>query len=204
VADCKEAQTASFAIMGAMIDKKAVPTKLLWVDLEMTGLDPLEDVILEIAAEITDFDFKTIANYEATVKQPRDIVVERMQKNIWWKDYPANRDEFVNKLNAGKASEQVEQELVSLIEQHFGDEPAVLAGNSIHNDRKFIAQWWPQVDLKLHYRMLDVSAWKVLMQGKYGVNFEKKEVHRAFDDIQASIAELQYYLQWFKDKNADL
>jgi oligoribonuclease len=180
-----------------MIDKKAIPTKLLWMDLEMTGLDPNEDVILEVAAEVTDFNFKTLANYEAIVSQPKDVVVDRMQKNTWWADYPENRDEFVSKLSNGKSSQQVEDELVSLIEQQFGNEPALLAGNSIHNDRNFIKKWWPQLDLKLHYRMLDVSAWKVFMQGKYGVQFEKKEIHRAFDDIQASIAELQHYLEWF-------
>lgn len=182
-----------------MIDKKAVPTKLLWLDLEMTGLDAQNDVILEVAAEVTDFDFKTLGSYEAHLKQPRELVVERMQKNTFWADFPTNRDEFVNKLDGGKPSEQVEQELIELVEQHFGSEPAVLAGNSIHNDRNFIKQWWPALDLKLHYRMLDVSAWKVLMQGKYGVQFEKKEVHRAFDDIQASIAELQHYLEWLKN-----
>ncbi len=186
-----------------MIDKKAVPTKLLWVDLEMTGLDAENDVILEVAAEITDFDFKTLASYEARLKQPREKVVERMQKNIWWADFPDNRDEFVNKLDEGKPSDEVEKELVELVERHFGAEPAVLAGNSIHNDRNFIKKWWPQLDLKLHYRMLDVSAWKVFMQGKYGVEFEKKEVHRAFDDIQASIAELQHYLEWFKNGSQD-
>lgn len=182
-----------------MIDKHAIPTKLLWVDLEMTGLDAEQDVILEVAAEITDFDFQTLASYEAVIKQPREIVVERMQKNVWWADYPANRDQFVNNLDSGKPSDQVEQELIQLLEQHFGSEPAILAGNSIHNDRNFIKQWWPQFDLKLHYRMLDVSSFKIVMQGKYGVEFEKKEVHRAFDDIQASIAELQNYLEWFKN-----
>lgn len=181
-----------------MIDKNAVPTKLLWVDLEMTGLDPEKDVIIEIAAEITDFKFKTLASYEAIVKQDKQTVVERMQKNIWWKDFPENRDEFVKKMDSGKPPAQVEKELIELVEQQFGSEPAVLAGNSIHNDRLFIKSWWPQLDLKLHYRMLDVSAWKVFMQGAYGVKFEKKEVHRAFDDIQASIAELQHYLEWFK------
>jgi oligoribonuclease len=180
-----------------MIDKKRIPTRLLWVDLEMTGLDAEQDVILEVAAEITDFDFKTLASYEAIVKQPRDVVIDRMKKNTWWAGYPENRDEFIKKLDEGKPSEQVERELIALVEEHFGSEPAVLAGNSIHNDRNFVKQWWPGLDLKLHYRMLDVSAWKVLMQGKYGVEFEKREVHRAFDDIQASIAELQHYLEWF-------
>ena len=181
------------------IDKHAKTTKLLWVDLEMTGLDPLQDVILEVAAEITDFDFKTLASNEATVKQPRDVVVKRMQKNTWWADFPANRDNFVNKLDEGKPLKQVEGELIALVQQHFGNEPAVLAGNSIHNDRLFVKQWWPALDLKFHYRMLDVSAFKILMRGKYDVNYEKKEVHRAFDDIQASIAELQFYLEWFRD-----
>jgi oligoribonuclease len=182
-----------------MIDKHAIPTRLLWVDLEMTGLDAEKDVILEIAAEITDFNFKTIASYEAIVLQPQKTVVERMQKNIWWKDYPANRDEFVQKVATGKASAQVEQELIALVQEHFGEQPAILAGNSIHNDRNFIKYWWPTLDLKLHYRMLDVTTLKIFMQGKYGVEFEKKEVHRAFDDIQASVAEFQYYLEWLKD-----
>jgi oligoribonuclease len=126
-----------------------------------------------------------------------------MQQNIWWKDFPANRDEFIKKTAGGKPSQQVERELIELVEAQFGDESAVLAGNSIHNDRAFIRRYWPQLDLKLHYRMLDVSAWKVLMQGKYGMQFDKKEVHRAFDDIQASIAELQHYLEWFKNGSQD-
>lgn len=183
-----------------MIDKTAIPTKLLWVDLEMTGLDADQDVILEIAAEVTDFSFKTLASYEARVQQDHDTVVARMQANIWWRDYPANRDDFVQKLASGKTLAAVEQEMIALVEQHFGAEPAVLAGNSIHNDRLFIKKWMPNLDLKLHYRMLDVTAWKVVMQAKYGVNYEKKEVHRAFDDIQASIAELQNYLDYFKQQ----
>ena len=185
-----------------MIDKNKIPTKLLWIDLEMTGLDPVEDVILEVAAEITDFDLKTLASYEARIKYPQDVVVKRMQANIWWKDYPQNRDEFVQKLDEGKPLQQVEQEIIKLIEQQFGDEPAVLAGNSIHNDRNFIKQAMPALDLKLHYRMLDVTSWKMVMQAKYGIDFEKPEVHRAFDDIQASIAELQHYLELFKSNES--
>ncbi len=184
------------------IDKKAAPTKLLWVDLEMTGLDVQNDVILEIAAEVTDMQFNTLGSYEAIVRQPHELLVDRFGKNQWYQNYPENRDEFLRKCADGTPSKQVERELIQFVEEHFGSEPAVLAGNSIHNDRNFIKQWWPAFDLKLHYRMLDVSAWKVFMQGRYGVNFEKKDVHRAFDDIQASIAELQHYLQWFNEHDA--
>lgn len=181
------------------IDKQQIPTKLFWVDLEMTGLDPDNDVIIEIAAEITDFNFKTIANYESVVKQPHELVVSQMAKGGWWRNFPESRDDILSKLANGKGPKEVEADLVELVSEHFGNEHAVLAGNSIHNDRRFIAKAWPDLDLKLHYRMLDVSALKVLMQGKYGVNFEKKEIHRASDDIQASIAELQYYLEWFSE-----
>ena len=181
-----------------MADKDTIPTKLLWVDLEMTGLDPQKDVILEVAVEITDFGFKTLESYEARVRQKPQVVLKRMQANTWWKDFPDNRDEFIAKLEHGLPLKEVEDELVELVKKHFGQEPAVLAGNSIYNDRMFIKHWWPALDLKLHYRMLDVSAWKVLMQGKHGVIFEKESPHRAFEDIQASIAELQHYLDWFK------
>lgn len=175
-----------------------IPTKLLWVDLEMTGLDPQNDVILEIAAEVTDFSFKTLESYETCIRQERETVMARMQANIWWEEYPGNRDHFLKNLDAGKPLAEAEQELLALVDKHFGAEPAILAGNSIHNDRLFIKEWWPALDLKLHYRILDVSSFKILMQGKYGVVFEKNEPHRAFDDIQASIAELQYYLDWFR------
>src|SRR6478672_5595746 len=109
--------------MAAMIDKHAAPTKLLWVDLEMTGLDPKDDVILEVAAEVTDFQFKTLGSYEACIKQPRETMIDRMQKNIWWKDYPENRDEFLSRCADGKPSEDVEQGLIKLVEEHFGNEP---------------------------------------------------------------------------------
>lgn len=184
-----------------MKDKHTVPTKLLWLDLEMTGLEPAKDVILEVGVEITDFTFKTLESYEVRVQQRHDTVVKRMQANTWWREFPKNRDDFLSKLDEGRPLKDVEDELIALVDRHFGDEPAVLAGNSIYNDRLFIKQWMPRLDLKLHYRMLDVSSFKILMQGKYGVIFEKDSAHRAFDDIQASIAELQYYLDWFKPKH---
>lgn len=186
-----------------MKNKNAKPTKILWMDLEMTGLDPKKDVILEVAVEITDFDFKTLATYETCIKQPKELVVKRMQANNWWQSYPDNRDHFVNNLDSGKTLMQAEQDLIALVEEHFGKEAAVLGGNSIHSDRLFIKQWMPSLDIKLHYRMLDVTSWKLFMQGKYDIDFKKPEAHRAFEDIQGSIAELQYYLDWFKKHHDD-
>jgi oligoribonuclease len=184
------------------IDKDKIPTKILWVDLEMTGLDSKKDVILEVAAEITDFDFKTVSSYESRVKYDKEILIPLFQANNWYRNQmPQNRDHFLNNLDSAKPSDQVEEELIEFVEKEFGSEPAVLAGNSIHNDRNFIKQQWPALDLKLHYRMLDISSWKIVMNAKYNVFFEKKDSHRAFDDIQASIAELQYYLEWFKDND---
>lgn len=183
------------------IDKQAIPTKLLWVDLEMTGLDPQEHVIIEIAAEVTDFNFQTLASYEALVLQPE---AKLTTMNPWAQTQHDASGLTERVRREGKPERDVIHELIGFIQAHFGkdgDEPAVLAGNSIHNDRLFIRQWWPEVDALLHYRMLDVSSWKVFMQGRHGVQFEKKEVHRAFDDIQASIAELQYYLEWFKQND---
>ncbi len=175
----------------------SLPTRLLWVDLEMTGLVPSKDVILEVAAIVTDFDFTTIETYEQRIKQDKHIVEQRMDANPWWQSYKGNRKQFVRKLTEGKPLAEVEQDLVTLVKHHFGNERAILAGNSIYNDRLFIKQWMPKLESTLHYRMLDVSSFKILMQGKHGEEFKKQSLHRALDDIQASIAELQHYLEWF-------
>jgi oligoribonuclease len=171
-----------------------IPTKLLWVDLEMTGLEVDKDVILEVAAEVSDFNFKTLASYEACILRS-DEELGRM--NDWSMAQHSNSGLVARIKQAGKPEDAVKHELINFINAQFNSEPAILAGNSIHNDRNFIKKWWPEVDALLHYRMVDVSSLKVIMQAKYGVTFEKKDVHRAFDDIQASIAELQYYLEWF-------
>lgn len=175
--------------------------KLLWVDLEMTGLDPSLDRILEVAAIVTDWDFNEIATYEAAVKVDRAMVkkllFEGAQAKDFWEKFPEVRDALIaqNDSDAAKNGKTVEDELLAFVGEHFdADERVLLAGNSIHQDRKFIDGEWPRLAEKLHYRMLDVSAWKVVFDGKYNKRFAKPEVHRAIDDIRGSIMELQYYL----------
>ncbi len=177
---------------------KIMPTKLLWMDLEFTGFEYGKDVILEVSVEVTDFDFKTLGSYEARIKNNPKVLVERMRLNTFWQDHPENRDNFLHHNDEGKPAGEVEEELIVFVEEHFGSEPAILAGNSIHSDRAIIRACWPALDLRLHYRMLDVTSWKTVMQGKFGIEYEKQNSHRAYDDIQESIAELQYYLDWLQ------
>lgn len=171
---------------------------LLWIDLEMTGLDPVEDRILEVAAIATDWDFKEVARYDAVKKVGPNLMKARMVGEFWEK-FPEVRDQLTAQNETGKNGRTVENELIAFIDEHFAEgERVLLAGNSIHQDRKFIDNEWPRLSKRLHYRMLDVSAWKVVFEGKYGKKFAKPENHRAIDDIQGSMEELQYYLKKIK------
>jgi oligoribonuclease len=176
--------------------------KILWMDLEMTGLDPVEDRILEVAAIATDWDFKEIAVYEAVKKVGPALMKKRMVGEFWEK-FPEVRTALMQQNETGKNGRIVENELLAFIDEHFAaDQPVLLAGNSIHQDRKFIANEWHRLDSRLHYRMLDVSAWKVVFEGKYGKKFAKPEEHRALEDIRGSIMELKYYLSKVKARKS--
>lgn len=163
----------------------------------MTGLDPIEDRILEVAVIATDWDFKEIATFEAVVKVGPRLVERRMKVGkVFWDANPDARDALLGQnLTKGQSGRIVENELLAFLEEHFDDgKPVLLAGNSIHQDRKFIANEWTRLDERLHYRMLDVSAWKVVFEGKFKKRFAKPEEHRALGDIRGSIMELKYYL----------
>ena len=170
--------------------------KLLWIDLEMTGLEPDKDKILEVAAIATDMKLNPIATYEATVKVDDELMKSRMVGDFWEKN-SKSRDALIAKNQSGKSIQVVERELLDFVDQNFGKE-IYLAGNSIHQDRKFIEKEMPELNKKLHYRMLDVSAWKIYFENALKKKFIKPENHRALDDINGSIEELKWYLTFLK------
>ena len=170
--------------------------KILWVDLEITGLDAKDDLILEIAAIATDWDFKEVATYEGIIKNEDMTLEERLAANsVFWDANPDSKNGLLAQNKSGKDLVEVENELLAFIDEHFqAEKPILLGGNSIHMDRRFIVSQWPRLDARLHYRMLDVSAWKVVFEGKFKKKFAKPEEHRALGDIRGSIMELKYYL----------
>lgn len=171
--------------------------KILWVDLEMTGLDAENDLILEIAAIATDWDFNEVAVFEGIVKSSEEAIEARMSLNHdFWDKNPESKKGLITQNLHGKLLSKVEDDVLDFISLHFDPEvPVLLAGNSIHMDRRFIFAHWPRLDARLNYRMLDVSAWKVVFEGKFKKRFPKPEEHRALGDIRGSIMELEYYLK---------
>lgn len=178
------------------MEKNTATTKLLWIDLEMTGLDVTKEVVIEAAALVTDLNFQILDQYEAVVKQPQKYL-DAMDE---WNTKHHGESGLTAKVPTGTPPDQVEADLLKLIQKHWTlpkDRP-VLAGNSIAQDRLFITKYFQKLDSALHYRMLDVSSWKVIFNAKYNLKYEKKNSHRALDDIRESIDELKFYLSYFK------
>lgn len=166
-------------------------TKLFWLDMEMTGLDVEKEVIIEVAAIITDFNFKELDTFETVVRQPQKYL-DAM--DAWNKDHH-KKSGLTAKVPFGMEPDQVEAKLVDLVKKHFPDtnDRPVLAGNSIMQDRVFINKYMPDLAPRLHYRMVDVSSWKVIINNKFNYIYKKSNSHRALEDIRESIGELRAY-----------
>lgn len=168
---------------------------LFWIDLEMTGLDEKTDHILEVAVVITDIELKPLEQYHSVVFQPPEVLASM---NDWCKDHHG-RSGLTAEVSKGKPLLEVEKDLIALGKRHFkADDRIVLVGNSVGNDRRFIDQYWPEFAKGLHYRLIDVSSYKEIFRERYGLKFEKKNTHRAVEDILESIRELDFYLSYVK------
>lgn len=169
---------------------------LLWCDLEMTGLEAGVDKILEVACIATDWDFNEIATFESAVKVDPKIIDQRMVGDFWNKFSKVKRALEKQNQKAEFTTAVVEQNLSRFVEANFDtSQPIYLAGNSVWKDHEFIRAEWPTLDKLLHYRMLDVSAWKVVLANKLHIEFQKPDRHRALDDIRGSIEEMREYLK---------
>lgn len=168
--------------------------KLLWLDMEMTGLDVEQEVVIEVAAIVTDKEFNELETYQAVINQPSEYL-DNMDE---WNQTHHEASGLLEKIPNGKQPRLVEEELVSLCQKHFPDSNAILCGNTIGQDRLFINKYFKKFASQLHYRQLDVTSWKLVLNEVYGVVFEKETNHRALDDIRESIAELKYYLKFIK------
>lgn len=169
---------------------------LLWMDMEMSGLEPARERVLELATIITDADLNVLAEGPDLVVHQPDEVLAAMDA---WNTAHHGASGLVAKVQASTVTEaEAEALTLAFIDAHFGarDRP-VLCGNSIHQDRRFIRRYMPALDARLHYRMVDVSTIKELGRRWYpaevAVMPAKNESHRALDDIRESIAELRWY-----------
>jgi oligoribonuclease len=169
---------------------------LVWMDMEMTGLDPEKERIIEVATIITDGNLTEIeAGPDLVIKQP-DEVLEAM--DAWNKSHHGGSG-LIDRVKASELTDAAaEEQILTFINKHASakDRP-VLAGNSIHQDRRFIRRYMPKLDARLHYRMVDVSTIKELGRRWYASIVSKspvkKDTHRALDDIRDSIDELRFY-----------
>ena len=179
-----------------MSEKQKVEN-FLWVDLEMTGLDVDKEVIIEVAAIVTGLDLHIKETYHAIVKQPQHYI-DNMDE---WNTTHHGQSGLIDQIPQGKLPEVVEQELCKIVDKHFStDSPAILAGNTIGQDRKFIDRYFKDLSSRLHYRSLDVTAWKIIFENKFDQFYEKQDTHRALSDIEESIHELKFYID-FLDSN---
>jgi oligoribonuclease len=171
--------------------------KMMWLDMEMTGLEPSVHHILEVCVVVTDIHFENLHTWESAVFQPPEVL--GLMDNWCVKTHTASG--LVARVPSGISVVELDQTLTTLAKEHFGKERIVLCGNSIGQDRKFVEAYLPNFAKTLHYRMLDVSSFKIVFENRYGIKYKKKNKHKALDDILESIDELKLYLSYFSAPN---
>ena len=173
-------------------------TNLIWVDMEMTGLDPDQDVVIEIATIVTDTQLNTLAEGPVIAVHQSDALLNAMDE---WNTTHHTRSGLVERVRASKYDEQrTQRETIGFLEQWVPAGASPMCGNTICQDRRFMARHLPQLEAYFHYRNLDVSTLKILMQRwkpQLEAGFVKTGTHLALDDIRESINEMRYYREHF-------
>ena len=172
----------------------ADPNNLVWIDMEMTGLQPDSDRIIEIALLVTDPQLALLAEGPVLVVHQPDSVLEAMDT---WNKSVHKKSGLIERVRASAMTEaQAESEAMAFLARHVPAASSPMCGNSICQDRRFLARWMPRLEAHFHYRNLDVSTLKELVRRwkpEAVKGFAKEGKHEALADILESIEELKYY-----------
>jgi oligoribonuclease len=167
---------------------------LVWIDLEMTGLDYHNDVILEIASIITDTDLNIVATGPNLVIHQTESVLSKMDP--WCIETHGKSGLLKRSQESFISVEEAEQETLHFLQEYCVKNSAPLCGNTVWFDKLFLKKEMPGIVDYLHYRVVDVTAFKIMLSawaGKKDIGVKKNNNHRALEDIQESIAELKFY-----------
>ncbi len=171
---------------------------LIWVDMEMSGLNPATDRVLEVAVVVTDTHLNTLGEGPVVVVHQPDSVLEAMDS---WNRSAHAKSGLIERVKASPLSEaDVEERLVEFLQEYVPPGVSPMCGNSVHQDRRFMVSYLPRLEAFFHYRNLDVSTLKELVKRwkpELAPGFSKHGKHEALADIYESIEELKYYREHF-------
>jgi oligoribonuclease len=183
---------------GAAASVRPNEFNLVWVDMEMTGLDPDNDRIIEVAVVVTDADLNVIAEGPVFAIHQSDETLDKMDN---WNKGTHGKSGLIDRVKASTVTEaQAEQELIAFLKKYVPSNKSPMCGNSICQDRRFMARGMPKLEAFFHYRNLDVSTLKELCRRwkpELASGFKKHQKHTALADIVESIEELRYYREHF-------